>query len=520
MLNHFKSNSNLLKDASSITKFSSVDISEHTKKIKDQKQRTRNKENSLVSNKAVSFDKKIISRSISKINQKKTITAAKPRKPEHQKIKSMICTQSKFNKKKNLPHYLNKKINISYLNLESKFKFLNIIGCKLDLSSIKKETIKYSNKTHKMNSHILNNQLSQDSLNNTHNISRNFSFDQNYNKNSRNKTTKTIRDFKSIFVNSYSYFPCQTDEPLKIYMNNSLSHKANKINANSANNKSSTNNTTCVKVTNSTANYSKDNSKLGIEVKNNTMINTKKTTPKTTTNSTASNFTLFNAASPSNNNILNKNIMKQIEEIDHDLDKSLKEMKTQNSKSKKYNTVKRSFELFIKVLSNSCNSIIIKFIQKFLYSIHEIVVDYANENRKLKDLNSSLLEKIENINKSVIEKNDFIQKSTLEIDILRKKLEQLSYKSEGSANTNLPMSSNEKDENKPIALFSTINNVNNSNTKLINLNKSNINDLDALYFLDKVDMTINQTSPNIIPLLPLNSKLRKCKSKLGGIGIK
>ena len=82
------------------------------------------------------------------------------------------------------------------------------------------------------------------------------------------------------------------------------------------------------------------------------------------------------------------------------------------------------------------------------------------------------------------------------------------------------MSSNEKDENKPIALFSTINNVNNSNTKLINLNKSNINDLDALYFLDKVDMTINQTSPNIIPLLPLNSKLRKCKSKLGGIGIK
>ena len=73
MLNHFKSNSNLLKDASSITKFSFVDISEHTKKIKDQKQRTRNKENSLFSNKAVSFDKKIISRSISKINQKKTL---------------------------------------------------------------------------------------------------------------------------------------------------------------------------------------------------------------------------------------------------------------------------------------------------------------------------------------------------------------------------------------------------------------------------------------------------------------
>ena len=119
MLNHFKSNSNLLKDLSSITKFSSVDISEQNNKKKDQKQRTRNKENSLFSNKAVSFDKKIISRSISKVNQKKTITATKPKKSEHQKIKSMTCTQSKHSKKKKLPNYLSKKINLSYLNLES-----------------------------------------------------------------------------------------------------------------------------------------------------------------------------------------------------------------------------------------------------------------------------------------------------------------------------------------------------------------------------------------------------------------
>ena len=47
MLNHFKSNSNLLKDASSITKFSSVDISDHTKKKKEQKKSTPNKEKKL-----------------------------------------------------------------------------------------------------------------------------------------------------------------------------------------------------------------------------------------------------------------------------------------------------------------------------------------------------------------------------------------------------------------------------------------------------------------------------------------
>ena len=44
--------------------------------------------------------------------------------------------------------------------------------------------------------------------------------------------------------------------------------------------------------------------------------------------------------------------------------------------------------------------------------------------------------------------------------------------------------------------------------KIMNINKSNLNDLDALYFFDKVDMTINQSSPTqIIPILPLNKTL-------------
>ena len=58
MLNHFKSNSNLLKVASSITKFSSVDISDHTKKKKDQKQKKKNKENNMIKNKKKKKKKK------------------------------------------------------------------------------------------------------------------------------------------------------------------------------------------------------------------------------------------------------------------------------------------------------------------------------------------------------------------------------------------------------------------------------------------------------------------------------
>lgn len=120
MISHFKSNSNLLKDCRSIMKFSSVDISEATLKKKEGKKRTRNQLNDLYFNKAVSFDKNLTySHSTSKNCQKKVSYSLNKTKDINKKKKSIDYTRVKYTQKiKKLPTYFNKKINISFVNLE------------------------------------------------------------------------------------------------------------------------------------------------------------------------------------------------------------------------------------------------------------------------------------------------------------------------------------------------------------------------------------------------------------------
>lgn len=514
MINHFKSNSNLLKDCQSIMKFSSVDISETSLKKKDNKQRTRNQLNDLYFNKAVSYDKNLTySHSTSKNCQKKASSSLNKTKDINKKKKSIDYTRVKYSQKiKKLPTYLNKKINISFLNLEGTLliNYSHNIGCKSDKfnSTLKKDKTKTTVKSNKSNEKKNKKNVVNDSLN----LSHNFSFDGKMDKNSRNKTkssNKSFKSFKSIFVNSYSYFP-QSDEPFKHYKNNSLTQKNNiNINSNnSINNKSTATNTTGIKITSSTANYSKDNSHLVIDIKE---TKSSKGYQSLTSNITTSNTNFFNSGSFSNITSLSKSLCKQLEEIDLDIDKSMKEIKKTNSKSKKYNSIKHYFEILIKVLSNNSNLIMIKILQKILCNIHEVVADYANENRNIKELNSSLFEKLEEIKKNLLSKDEIIHKCDKEIEILRKKIGVMTSSSEGSAHTNIPISSNDKDM---VIECNTNNNeanqeqINQTNIKIMNINKSNLNDLDALYFFDKVDMTINQSSPTqIIPILPLNKTL-------------
>lgn len=129
MINHFKSNSNLLKDCQSIMKFSSVDISETSLKKKDNKQRTRNQLNDLYFNKAVSYDKNLTySHSTSKNCQKKASSSLNKTKDVNKKKKSIDYTRVKYSQKiKKLPTYLNKKINISFLNLEGTLLIIHTI---------------------------------------------------------------------------------------------------------------------------------------------------------------------------------------------------------------------------------------------------------------------------------------------------------------------------------------------------------------------------------------------------------
>lgn len=91
-----------------------------------------------------------------------------------------------------------------------------------------------------------------------------------------------------------------------------------------------------------------------------------------------------------NKNSFNKQTQRSLDrhliEIELQMEKALLDNKT-NSKSKKYNTIKHSFEEVIKLVPSISNS---KLFHKLLVGYHEVVTSFSNENRELKEANNDL----------------------------------------------------------------------------------------------------------------------------------
>lgn len=81
-----------------------------------------------------------------------------------------------------------------------------------------------------------------------------------------------------------------------------------------------------------------------------------------------------------------KSLDRQLINIEVQMEKALLDNKT-NSKSKKYNTIKHSFEEVIKIFPPISNT---KLFQKMLVGYHEVVTSFSNENRELKETNNDL----------------------------------------------------------------------------------------------------------------------------------
>ena len=101
---------------------------------------------------------------------------------------------------------------------------------------------------------------------------------------------------------------------------------------------------------------------------------------------------------------------------------SLKENVT-NSKSKKYNIIKKGFEDIIKIMpvSNNTsnyiyNATLCQCLQKFLYGYHDVVSAFSHENKELKG-------KMDIYEKKLKEKNELISKKDKEISELKKLIE-------------------------------------------------------------------------------------------------
>lgn len=360
--------------------------------------------------------------------------------------------------------------------------------------------------------------------NNTTTVNESIS---NYNTQSYYDNSNTIGN-----VNLYkrNYF-AKKDQPLKLYTD------ANAFNNNTQGNSNKKSNNGDNSSSNSNCNY-------GEGFRNRKLINSKSN--HNLSLSTTNNNKHHNSSS--NNVIVNS--METFYDLELKMDKMLKENKS-NSKSKKYNITKMIFEEGIKQFtilisnlltnyptsthgySNSMNyinsnhnhymennNIIITFLRNILKVYHESFLAYSNENKTLRDKVDKLQSSSSQLDKKLNDYSKQIKEKETEITSLKSQITKLT----------LSLSTKDKDKEtitniiKPTT--TTTSNPNNNSTSLktssqimptdprqvtfsatdddlINssiiplnkhqemikdLNTKNINDLDALYFNDKVEM--------------------------------
>jgi hypothetical protein len=179
--------------------------------------------------------------------------------------------------------------------------------------------------------------------------------------------------------------------------------------------------------------------------------------------------------------------MKEVVEIQNNMEKKLKDNIT-NSKSKKYNTLKNTFEALLKYLGNTIfksNNVIINILlEKLLIGYHEVVSAFSAENKKLKQINYYLNEQYEKMTKDLFNLNKIIKDRQKQNESLQKKISSLEKGIDKRNISQIQKNNNIKkiNLNKEEKFIKK----NEQNKKIFELNKKNVEDLDALYFYDKI----------------------------------
>ena len=361
----------------------------------------------------------------------------------------------------------------------------------------------------------------------------NYLFNNDYSNNNNNNKTETNNNEENNNINNHiSNYDnnLQNNQPIKLYddnhnttinlagsynfhqyFNTIINNKNNSNNSNNRNDRKNIINRNYYRNNTTTENFSKIYNK--VQYCQTQILNTNENDNK--------NNNIYI------NDIFNNNkIIEEINNIKDEMDKNLKQNPT-NSKSKKYNTLKHSFEKLLKLFgeyfyNNDFNSFFI-FLQKLLIGYHEVVSAFSSENRKLKELNYKLTEQYEKIDKNLIECNKIIKEKQNKIETLEKKLS-------GLMNNMNNINTYKKINNKKYEEFSLNNSFFNSffdknkfkeyidmkkydkekndqYNKIKFINESNLEDLDALYFFDKIEMKPQKSFScgKIIPFLPINN---------------
>lgn len=207
------------------------------------------------------------------------------------------------------------------------------------------------------------------------------------------------------------------------------------------------------------------------------------------------------------------NINEKIFDLELKMEKMFKDNKT-NSKSRKYNIIKFIFGEGIKLFTNV---ILQNFLKKLMLNYHNVVSAYCNENKLLKEKTESLQNKILDIDRNFVQTQKQLREKESEIEKLKQKLNNINS-SLNSSNNNILMF-----DPKQVTFSAMDDDLINSNalnkhqTFILKLNKENIEDLDALYFNDKVDMEADSKKFNIprLNLDTVNSPFKGISLNLG-----
>ena len=203
-----------------------------------------------------------------------------------------------------------------------------------------------------------------------------------------------------------------------------------------------------------------------------------------------------------NNIFSNEKLLKEINDINDEMNQNLKKNPT-NSKSRKYNTLKHSFEKLLKIINNyfyNSNELnhFFDFLQNIFIGYHEVVSAFSSENIKLKELNYKLTEQYEKIDKKLIESKKIIKEKQKTIEMLENKLNGLII--------NMKNKNVIREYHINMKEFDLKKNSEDHYNKIKKINEKNLDDLDALYFFDKIETKPKRTfsGGKLVPILPIN----------------
>jgi hypothetical protein len=226
--------------------------------------------------------------------------------------------------------------------------------------------------------------------------------------------------------------------------------------------------------------------------------------------------------------LLSNKFIRDLNNIYNNLEKNLNQNMHNNSKIKKFKIIKNSFENFLKLLNQNllknAYNVLVNFLKRIYSGYNELITSISTENQKLKKINTNLTEKKEKIEKKYLDLEKMIEEKQEKLKILEQKF--ISLINYVNTNTNLKdySISNDKDftlkakSMEEGEIISTVEEIEQDvkNGKIFKMNKNNLDDLDALYFFDKIKMAPQRSYSEIeMPSLNLFKKLKNANRKEG-----